>query len=117
VVLKPWTVWRGIGVSRRLGRSQSANVNIETRNGVDETMNWMAQRYIPEIREGDKRILLIGGKAVPHCLARIPKPGETRGNLAPAARRREAASRRDLEIANALGPEPRERACSSWAWT
>ena len=42
----------------------------------------MAQKYIPEIREGDKRILLINGKAVPYCVARIPAKGETRGNLA-----------------------------------
>jgi len=42
----------------------------------------MAQRYIPEIRDGDKRVLVIGGKVVPYCLARIPKAGETRGNLA-----------------------------------
>ena len=46
----------------------------------------MAQRYIPEIRDGDKRVLLIDGKLVPHCLARIPKAGESRGNLAAGAR-------------------------------
>ncbi len=46
----------------------------------------MAQRYIPEISDGDKRVLLIAGKIVPYCLARIPKPGETRGNLAAGAR-------------------------------
>ena len=45
----------------------------------------MAQRYIPEIKDGDKRVLLIDGKPVPHCLARIPKPGESRGNLAAGA--------------------------------
>jgi glutathione synthase len=45
----------------------------------------MAQRYIPEIADGDKRILIIGGEVVPYCLARIPRAGETRGNLAPAA--------------------------------
>jgi glutathione synthase len=66
----------------------------------------MAQRYVPEIREGDKRILLIAGKAVPHCLARIPKPGETRGNLAAGGTGvARPLSRRDLEIATALGPE------------
>jgi glutathione synthase len=65
----------------------------------------MAQRYLPEIRDGDKRILVIGGKPVPHCLARIPKAGETRGNLAAGgtgiARK---LTRRDREIAEALGP-------------
>jgi glutathione synthase len=42
----------------------------------------MAQRYIPEITQGDKRILVIDGEPVPYCLARIPAEGETRGNLA-----------------------------------
>jgi glutathione synthase len=70
----------------------------------------MAQRYIPEIRKGDKRVLVIGGKPVPWCLARIPKPGETRGNLAAGgtgiARR---LTKRDREIAAALGPVLREQ--------
>jgi glutathione synthase len=65
----------------------------------------MAQRYIPEIRDGDKRVLLIGGKPVPHCLARIPKAGETRGNLAAGgtgvARK---LTKHDREIAETLGP-------------
>jgi glutathione synthase len=65
----------------------------------------MAQRFIPEIRDGDKRVLVIGGKPVPHCLARIPRPGETRGNLAAGgsgvARK---LTRRDREIAETLGP-------------
>ena len=42
----------------------------------------MAQRFIPEIRDGDKRILMVDGEPVPYALARIPKPGENRGNLA-----------------------------------
>ena len=46
----------------------------------------MAQRYIPEIAQGDKRVILIDGKVVPHCLARIPKAGDSRGNLAQGAR-------------------------------
>ena len=46
----------------------------------------MAQRFIPEIVDGDKRIVLIAGEPVPHVLARIPKPGETRGNLAAGGR-------------------------------
>jgi glutathione synthase len=65
----------------------------------------MAQRYIPEIRDGDKRVLLIDGKPVPHALARMAKPGESRANLA-AGGRGEARplSARDREIAEALGP-------------
>jgi glutathione synthase len=65
----------------------------------------MAQRFIPEIREGDKRILLIGGEPVPYCLARIPRPGETRGNLAVGGTGvARPLGARDLEIARALGP-------------
>ena len=65
----------------------------------------MVQRYIPEIREGDKRVLLIDGKLVPHCLARIPKAGESRGNLAAGARGvAQPISARHREIGEALGP-------------
>jgi glutathione synthase len=66
----------------------------------------MAQRFIPEIRDGDKRILLIGGEVVPYSLARIPKPGETRGNLAVGGVGiAKPLSARDREIGRALaGP-------------
>ena len=105
VVLKPLDGMGGESVFRVAARDPNRNVIIETltRDGAKSVM---AQRYIPEIREGDKRILLIAGKAVPHCLARIPKPGETRGNLAAGGTGvAKPLSRRDLEIANALGPE------------
>jgi glutathione synthase len=65
----------------------------------------MAQRYIPEIKDGDHRVLIIDGKPVPHCLARIPKPGESRGNLAAGAKAvAKPLSPRQREIAEALGP-------------
>ena len=65
----------------------------------------MAQRYIPEIVKGDKRILVIGGKAVPFALARIPQAGEVRGNLAAGGMgRAQPISARDREIAESLGP-------------
>ena len=65
----------------------------------------MAQRYIPEIKDGDKRVLLIDGQPVPHCLARIPKPGDSRGNLAAGARAvAQPLTPRHREIAAALGP-------------
>ena len=105
VVLKPLDGMGGESVFRVAHRDPNRNVIIETlvRDGEKSVM---AQRYVPEIREGDKRILLIAGKAVPHCLARIPKPGETRGNLAAGGTGvAKPLSRRDLEIANALGPE------------
>jgi glutathione synthase len=105
VVLKPLDGMGGESVFRVAERDPNRNVIIETltRDGAKSVM---AQRYIPEIRDGDKRILLIAGKAVPHCLARIPKPGETRGNLAAGGTGvARPLSRRDLEIAGALGPE------------
>jgi glutathione synthase len=65
----------------------------------------MAQRFIPEIVMGDKRILLIGGQVVPYCLARIPQAGEVRGNLAAGGTGvAQALSARDYEIANTLAP-------------
>src|SRR5690606_32457659 len=65
----------------------------------------MAQRYIPEIREGDKRVLLIGGEVVPYSLARIPKSGEFRGNLAAGATGvARPLSTRDREVGEALAP-------------
>ncbi len=105
VVLKPLDGMGGESVFRVTSGDPNRNVIIETLTR-DGEKSVMAQRYIPEIREGDKRILLIAGKAVPHCLARIPKPGETRGNLAAGGTGvAKPLSRRDLEIANALGPE------------
>ncbi len=81
------------------------------RNSIVETVSSlgtrsvMAQRYIPEIKDGDKRVLLIDGKLVPHCLARIPKSGESRGNLAAGARGvAQPVTARHREIAAELGP-------------
>src|SRR6185436_4915264 len=65
-----------------------------------------AQKFIPEIAQGDKRILVIAGKPFPHCLARIPKAGETRGNLAAGGRGvAQPISARDREIGLAVGVE------------
>ena len=104
VVLKPLDAMGGHSVFRVTDRDPNRNVIIETLTDYG-ARSIMAQRYIPEIRDGDKRILLIAGKPVPHCLARIPKPGETRGNLAAGGTGvARPLSRRDLEIAEALGP-------------
>jgi len=104
VILKPLDGMGGASVFRV--REDDPNLNVILENLTDHGgRTIMAQRYIPEIRDGDKRVLLIGGKPVPHCLARIPKPGETRGNLAAGATgvAREL-TRRDREIAETLGP-------------
>jgi glutathione synthase len=66
----------------------------------------MAQRYLPEIREGDKRVLVIDGQPAPYALARIPREGESRGNLAAGGRGvAQPLSARDREIAETLGPD------------
>jgi glutathione synthase len=65
----------------------------------------MAQRYLPGIAQGDKRILLIGGAVAPYALARIPRAGETRGNLAAGGTGvAQPLSARDREIAETLAP-------------
>jgi glutathione synthase len=105
VVLKPLDGMGGQSVFRVTESDPNRNVIVETlvRDGEKSVM---AQRYIPEIRDGDKRILLIAGKAVPHCLARIPKAGETRGNLAAGGTGvARPLSKRDREIAETLAPE------------
>jgi glutathione synthase len=83
--------------------NRNAIVEVQT---IDGSETIMAQRYLPEIVHGDKRVLVIGGKVVPFCLARIPKQGETRGNLAAGGRGvAQPISARDREIAEALGPQ------------
>jgi len=104
VVLKPLDGMGGASIFRVGAADPNRNVIVETLLH-DGAKSVMAQRYIPEIRDGDKRILLIAGRPVPHSLARIPKPGETRGNLAAGGTGvAKPLSKRDAEIANALGP-------------
>ncbi|MBE0624113.1 MAG: glutathione synthase [Burkholderiales bacterium] len=105
VVVKPLDGMGGAQVFRVTDADPNRYVIVETITWHG-TRSIMAQRYIPEIREGDKRILLVGGVPVPYSLARIPKEGETRGNLAAGGRGVALPlSARDLEIARALGPE------------
>ncbi len=103
-VLKRLDGMGGHGVFRVRHDDPNRNVIVET---VSEfgTRSVMAQRYIPEIAQGDKRVLLIDGAAVPHCLARIPKAGDSRGNLAAGARGvAQPITARHREIAAAAGP-------------
>ncbi|NMQ28353.1 glutathione synthase [Candidatus Accumulibacter phosphatis] len=103
-IIKPLDGMGGSEVFRVRHDDPNRNVIIETltHHGARTIM---AQRYIPEIGDGDKRILIVGGEVVPYCLARIPKPGETRGNLAVGGRgvARELSAR-DREIATTLAP-------------
>jgi glutathione synthase len=104
VVLKRLDGMGGAGIFVLRHDDPNRNVIVETISDFG-TRSVMAQRYIPEIAQGDKRVLLIDGKIVPHCLARIPKPGESRGNLAAGGRGvAQPVSERDREIAAALGP-------------
>lgn len=109
VIVKPLDGMGGMGIFRLQKGEPNLGAILETLtdNGARTIM---AQRYIPEIVHGDKRILIIGGKPVPYALARIPLAGETRGNLAAGgtgvARK---LSERDLEIANTIGPRLAER--------
>ncbi len=103
-ILKPLDGMGGTQIFRVRHDDPNRNVIVETltRYGA---RTLMAQRYIPEIVDGDKRILIVGGEVVPYCLARIPKAGETRGNLAAGGTgvARELSDR-DWEIASTLAP-------------
>jgi len=105
VVVKPLDGMGGSSVFRTRADDLNRNVIVETVTQLG-MRSAMAQNYLPEIADGDKRVLLIGGEIVPYSLARIPKPGETRGNLA-AGGRGEARplTVRDREIAAALAPQ------------
>jgi len=105
VILKPLDGMGGAGIFRIKADGLNLGSIIETltQHGARTIM---AQRYIPDIVKGDKRILLIDGKPVPYSLARIPQAGEVRGNLAAGGTGvAQPLSQRDREIAEALGPE------------
>jgi glutathione synthase len=82
--------------------NRNAIIEVQTEYG---NATIMAQRYIPAIAQGDKRVLVIDGKPISHALARIPKAGETRGNLAAGGKGvAMPLTAREREIAEALGP-------------
>lgn len=104
VIVKPLDGMGGTGIFRLQTQEPNLNAILETLTD-DGTRSIMAQRYIPEITQGDKRILIIGGVPVPYALARIPMAGETRGNLAAGGRGvAQKLSARDEQIARAIGP-------------
>ena len=108
IVLKPLDGMGGASVFRLHRTDPNIGVVIETLTHYGRR-TIMAQRFIPEIVHGDKRILLIDGKPAPFALARIPKPGETRGNLAAGGRGvAQPLSARDREIAETVGASLRE---------
>ncbi len=104
IILKPLDGMGGMGIFR-VGPD---GLNL---GSITETLNrhgaqsLMVQKFLPEIVDGDKRILVIGGKPVPYCLARIPQGSEVRGNLAAGGKGvARALTARDFEIAETLGP-------------
>jgi len=104
IILKPLDGMGGSQIFRIHRNDPNRNVIIETLTSEGQR-TVMAQRYLPEITQGDKRILLIAGQPVPYCLARIPKAGETRGNLAAGGTGvAQDLTLRDREIAETLGP-------------
>ena len=103
-IVKPLDGMGGTSIFRVRRDDPNRNVIFETVAHCG-ARSVMIQRYIPEIADGDKRVLVIAGKPVPYALARIPKPGETRGNLAAGGRGVAIPlTARDLAIAQGVGP-------------
>ena len=104
IILKPLDGMGGAGIFRVRDEGLNLGAIIETLN-QHGAQTVMVQRFLPAIAQGDKRVLVIGGKPVPFCLARIPQGGEVRGNLAAGGVGvAQALTARDREIAQAIGP-------------
>ncbi len=109
IIIKPLQAMGGESVFRVTADNPNINVIIEIMTGRGATLT-MAQRYLPEIKDGDKRILLVDGEPVPYALARLPAPGETRANLAAGGRGEgRPLTDRDRWICAQVGPALRER--------
>jgi glutathione synthase len=104
VILKPLDGMGGMGIFKVGRDGLNLGAIVETLNqGGQQTV--MVQKYLPQISEGDKRVLLIGGQPVPYALARIPQGGEVRGNLAAGGKGvAMPLTARERDIAEALGP-------------
>jgi glutathione synthase len=104
IILKPLDGMGGTGIFRVKADGLNLGGIIETLN-QDSAQTVMVQKFLPAIDQGDKRVLVIGGKPVPFCLARIPQGGEVRGNLAVGGKGvAQPLSDADRAIAEALGP-------------
>ena len=109
IILKPLDGMGGASIFRVKPNDPNLSVIIETLT-QHQTQSLMAQRFIPEIAQGDKRILLIDGDPVPFALARIPAAGETRGNLAAGGRgEAQPLTARDYWICEQVAPMLREK--------
>jgi len=104
VILKPLDGMGGQSIFRVNPSDANLSVILETMISVDQH-TVMAQKFIPQINKGDKRILMINGEAIPYTLARIPAKGETRGNIAAGGTGKAMPiTERELWIANEVGP-------------
>jgi glutathione synthase len=104
IILKPLDGMGGMGIFRVKDDGLNLGGIIETLN-KDGAQTLMVQKFLPAIAQGDKRVLVIGGKPVPFCLARIPQGGEVRGNLAAGGKGvAQPLTDADRAIAEALGP-------------
>lgn len=109
IILKPLDGMGGTSIFRVKQDDPNLGVIIETLTQYGNQYA-MAQAFIPEITKGDKRILVVDGEPVPYALARIPKKGETRGNLAAGGSGvAQPLSDSDWNIARAIGPELKKR--------
>lgn len=109
IVLKPLDGMGGSSVFRLQQGDVNTNVIIETITNNGQSLV-MVQRFLPEIAQGDKRILMLDGQAIPYALARIPAAGEFRGNLAAGGLGKgQPLTERDYWICAQLGPKLRER--------
>ena len=104
IILKPLDGMGGMGIFRVGPDGLNLGSIVETLN-QQGSVTLMVQRFVPEIAQGDKRVLVIGGEPVPYSLARIPQGSEIRGNLAAGGKGvAQPLSERDYEIARAIGP-------------
>ncbi|MBB1425937.1 MULTISPECIES: glutathione synthase [Shewanella] len=109
IILKPLDGMGGTSIFRVKKDDPNVGVIIETLTSYGQQYA-MAQAFIPEITQGDKRILVVDGEPVPYALARIPMKGETRGNLAAGGSGvAQPLSESDWKIARAIGPELKKR--------
>ena len=103
IIVKPLDGMGGVGIFRLTEQDFNIGAILETAT-LFGTKTIMAQRYLPAIKYGDKRIVVINGEPLPYALARIPKAGETRGNLAAGGTGiAQKLTARDLEIATSVG--------------
>ncbi len=109
IILKPLDGMGGTSIFHLRQNDPNISVILETMTAY-ESRYVMAQKYLPAIKDGDKRILVVNGEPVPYCLARIPAQGETRGNLAAGGRAEgRPLTERDWWIARQVGPVLRQK--------